>query len=400
MFLKRLELQGFKTFANRTEFVFEHGITAIVGPNGSGKSNIADAVRWVLGEQSARPLRIKRSDDVIFAGSSARARVGMAEVSITLDNSSRWLPVDFSEVTITRRAYRSGENEYLLNKSRVRLRDVVDMLLAGNIGQNNYTVIGQGAIDAALSLRPEERRELFEEAADIKRYQIKRNDALGKLQTTESNLVRIRDLTAEIAPRLQSLQEQAQRAQEQERLLQELRGYLAAWYVHRWNEAERPDCAARNRSEAEARAALDAGDAALKDIARAAGGGTPGAKRSCASSSASGMAGQARLHTQAEALERRLAVAQATYDSITRQRQEILDENIPLREQLAAQAQCSRRGPGRERGLARQQQERRAGLAGLEKEAADLEAQRRAAGRAAPDGGERCLCGDGRHRRR
>ncbi len=178
MFLKRLDVQGFKTFASRTEFVFDAGITAIVGPNGSGKSNIADAVRWVLGEQSARPLRIKRSDDVIFAGSGARARVGMAEVSITLDNSSKWLPIDFNDVTITRRAYRSGESEYLINKSRVRLRDVVDLLLAGNIGQNNYTVIGQGAIDAALSLRPEERRVLFEEAADIKRYQIKRNEAL------------------------------------------------------------------------------------------------------------------------------------------------------------------------------------------------------------------------------
>lgn len=374
MFLKHLELQGFKTFATRTEFIFETGITAIVGPNGSGKSNIADAVRWVLGEQSPRPLRIKRSDDIIFAGSSARARVGMAEVSITLDNSSKWLPVDFGEVTITRRAYRSGESEYLVNKSRVRLRDVVDMLLIGNIGQNNYTVVGQGAIDAALSLRPEERRQLFEEAADIKRYQIKRNDAIGKLDTTEANLVRASDLMTEIAPRLRTLQEQAQRAKEQDRLLQDLRSYLAAWYVHRWNEAS--DALRRSMSaETEAQAALGDGEAALSGL---------GDKINAARQREEELRQQlgawhrqsSELHTQAEALERRLAVARANLDAANRQQQEILDEILPLDEQRMAQEQIVAEAKATTEDLEQQHTAHLDILAELEKQAAAMEAQR------------------------
>src|SRR5438132_1259397 len=165
MRLKRLHLQGFKTFVPKTELQFGEGLTAIVGPNGSGKSNIADAVRWVLGEQSLSNLRAKKTEDLVFAGSSKRAPLGMAEVSITVDNSDHLLPLDFSEVTLTRRAFRSGENEYYINKSRVRLRDVLDV--ASTLGQA-YTVVGQGLVDAALSLRPEERRELFEEAPAIR----------------------------------------------------------------------------------------------------------------------------------------------------------------------------------------------------------------------------------------
>ena len=210
----------------------------------------------------------------------------------------------------------------------MRLRDVVDLLLAGNIGQNNYTVIGQGAIDAALSLRPEERRELFEEAADIKRYQIKRNDALDKLQTTDGNLVRIRDLMAEISPRLQTLQEQAQRAEEQDRLLQELRGYLAAWYVHRWNEAS-DGCAwpwqAKTRRSAfwvRLKAALQGVDEELAIVRQREAG--------LRSQLSEWHRQSSTLHSQAEALERRSAVARATLDSTNRQRQEILDEVIEL----------------------------------------------------------------------
>ncbi|HET6314692.1 MAG TPA: AAA family ATPase, partial [Chloroflexia bacterium] len=171
MRLKHLTLQGFKTFVPRTDLVYGEGITAIVGPNGSGKSNVADAVRWALGEQSLSVLRAKRTEDLIFAGSSNRQPVGMAEVSLTIDNADRLLPLDFAEVTLTRRAYRSGENEYYINKSRVRLRDVLDV--ASTLGQA-YTVVGQGLIDAALSLRPEERRELFEEAAAIRGYFVQR----------------------------------------------------------------------------------------------------------------------------------------------------------------------------------------------------------------------------------
>ena len=181
----------------------------------------------------------------------------MAEVSITFDNAEHWLPLDFAEVTITRRAYRSGENEYFINKGKVRLRDVVDLLLAGNIGQNNYTVIGQGTVDAALSLRPEERRSLFEEAADIKRYQVKRADALEKLAGTEANLVRIGDILAEIGPRVHLLEEQARRAAEHAALAAELRGHLAAWYRHLWSRAQEA-LATATASDTEARASLAA----------------------------------------------------------------------------------------------------------------------------------------------
>ena len=176
MFLKRLELRGFKTFASYTDLVFDAGVTAIVGPNGSGKSNIADAVRWVLGEQSYAALRGKRTEDMIFAGTSRRPQMGMAEAILTFDNSSRWLPIDFAEVTVCRRAYRSGENQYLVNGSRVRLRDVLDMLGKASLGRQGFVVIGQGLVDAALTLRPEERRVLFEVAAGIHIYQDKRTD--------------------------------------------------------------------------------------------------------------------------------------------------------------------------------------------------------------------------------
>ena len=143
MRLKHLELQGYKTFASRTSFLFDSGITAVVGPNGSGKSNIADAIRWVLGEQSYRTLRGKRTEDMIFSGSAQRARLGMASASLSLDNADGWLPIDFSEVTITRRAYRSGENEYLLNNSRVRLRDITELLAKSGLARRTYNVVGQ-----------------------------------------------------------------------------------------------------------------------------------------------------------------------------------------------------------------------------------------------------------------
>src|SRR5829696_9254380 len=168
--LTRLELHGFKSFANRTVFLFERGMTAIIGPNGSGKSNISDAVRWVLGEQSHSSLRSKKTEDVIFAGGSGRSPVGMAEVAVTFDNASGWLPIAFSEVTVTRRAFRSGENHYLINGRRVRLKDVTH--LTAGLGQS-HVVVGQGLVDAALSLRAEERRGLFEHAADLSGLRLK-----------------------------------------------------------------------------------------------------------------------------------------------------------------------------------------------------------------------------------
>ena len=234
MRLKRLDLYGFKSFAARSTFEFGDGITAIVGPNGSGKSNIADAIRWVLGEQNYRFLRAKTTEDMIFAGSRNRPRQGMAEVLITLDNAQGWLPLEFSEVTIGRRAYRSGENEYLLNGNRVRYHDIVEILGSGGLMRSSYLVIGQGMVDAALSLRPEARRTLFEEAAGIAPHLRKRNEALRRIEETEHNLERVGDILADLQPRLATLHRQAERAQEYALLSQDLKELERIWYGYQW----------------------------------------------------------------------------------------------------------------------------------------------------------------------
>ncbi|HYX48143.1 MAG TPA: AAA family ATPase, partial [Ktedonobacteraceae bacterium] len=231
MYLKRLEMLGFKSFAVRTVLEFSTGITAVVGPNGAGKSNVADAVRWVLGEQSMRQLRGKKSEDIIFAGGHGKAPLGLAEVSLTIDNSTGWVPSEYSEITVTRRSYRSGENEYLINKQKVRLKDVVLLLAQARIGHDSYTVVGQGLIDAALSLRAEERRGLFEDAAGIRPFQVQRTDAENRLRQTEQNLDRLRDIVGEIEPRLEPLAEQAQRAVESRQLNSELQEVLYTWYA-------------------------------------------------------------------------------------------------------------------------------------------------------------------------
>ena len=238
MYLKRLELQGFKSFAPRTTLEFSPGITAIVGPNGSGKSNVADAIRWVLGEQSMRQLRGKKSDDVIFAGGQARAPMQMAQVGLTLDNASGWLSSEFSEVSIARRSFRSGETEYLSNAQRVRLKDVLLLLAQARIGHDSYTVVGQGMIDQALSLRAEERRALFEDAAGIRGFQAQRTEAEQKLNLTQSNLARLRDIIGEIEPRLGPLAEQARRAREFSGAREELTRLLRSWYRRQWRELQ------------------------------------------------------------------------------------------------------------------------------------------------------------------
>src|SRR5215813_1826009 len=234
VYLKRLEMLGFKSFASRTVLEFSSGITAVVGPNGSGKSNVADAMRWVLGEQNMRQLRGKKSDDIIFIGRQGRAPLGMAEVSLTLDNSTGWVPSEYSEITVTRRSYRSGENEYLINKQKVRLKDVLLLLAQARIGHDSYTVVGQGLIDAALSLRAEERRGLFEDAAGIRPFQVQRTDAENRLRQTEQNLDRLRDIVHEIEPRLAPLEEQAKKAIEFGQLNAELQEALLAWYGLQW----------------------------------------------------------------------------------------------------------------------------------------------------------------------
>lgn len=236
-YLKRLVLQGYKTFAARTEFVFDAGITAVVGPNGSGKSNVADALRWVLGEQSFSALRGKRTEDMIFSGSEQRARLGMAQVTLTLDNSAGWLPIDFAEIEIARRAYRSGENEYYLNGNRVRLRDITELLGSSGLSERTYSVIGQGLVDQALSQRAEERRKLFEEAAGITVHQARREQAAHKLAEATTNLTRARDIIGELTPRLRYLKGQARRTQEYQQLKRDLEAHLHTWYGYRWRQA-------------------------------------------------------------------------------------------------------------------------------------------------------------------
>ena len=251
--IKRIVIQGFKTFARKTEFVFDPGVTAVVGPNGSGKSNVADAVRWCLGEQSFGLLRSKKTADVIFAGSDKRARMGMAQVSLTLDNRDNELAIDFSEVEISRRAYRDGENEYLLNGQRVRLQDITQLLAPSGLGKRTYAVIGQGLIDQVLSLKPEERRGLFEEAAGITGHQAKRTTTLRRLDATQENLGRVQDILAELSPRLSSLKRQAERARERAQVDADLKGLLHQWYGFRWHASLEEMTEARHQSEAAGR---------------------------------------------------------------------------------------------------------------------------------------------------
>ncbi len=237
MRLKKITLHGYKTFANPTEIIFDSNITAIVGPNGSGKSNIADAIRWVMGEQAYSVLRGKKTEDMIFAGSNQRSRMGMAEVSILLDNSDNWLPIDFDEVLITRRAYRSGENEYYINGSRVRLKDVHELLDRSGLGRRTHTVIGQGMVAQILAQRPEDRRVLFEEAAGITHYRTKRRLTMDRLAKTRDNLTRVRDIIAEIEPRLKKLEKQAEKAIQHDQISAELRELLRIWYGYSWHQA-------------------------------------------------------------------------------------------------------------------------------------------------------------------
>ncbi|HXK34035.1 MAG TPA: AAA family ATPase, partial [Dehalococcoidia bacterium] len=236
MYLKRLDIHGFKSFANRTQLVFGPGVSCVVGPNGTGKTNVADALRWVLGEHASRTIRARKTEDVIFAGSDRRPPMGIAEVSITLDNSEHWLPIDFDEVVVARRAYRSGENEYLINNSKVRLRDVVDLFMRAEVGQNSYAFLGQGMVEQVLSLRPEDRRALIEEAADVRVYRTKLEDARNKLKATRENTERVRMLVREIEPRINQLQRQAGRAVRYQELTKELATLLHAWYAHQWQE--------------------------------------------------------------------------------------------------------------------------------------------------------------------
>ena len=223
MYLKSIEVQGFKSFANRLVFEFHNGITGIVGPNGSGKSNIGDAVRWVLGEQSAKQLRGGKMEDVIFAGTELRKPVSYASVAITIDNSDHALPIDFAQVTITRKVFRSGESEYLMNGSACRLRDINELFYDTGIGKEGYSIIGQGQIDRILSGKPEERRELFDEAAGIVKFKRRKAAAQKKLDDESNNLVRVNDILAELEKQVGPLEHQAEKAKEYLKLKEELK---------------------------------------------------------------------------------------------------------------------------------------------------------------------------------
>jgi len=223
MFLKSIEIRGFKSFADKTELNFRKGITAVVGPNGSGKSNISDAVRWVLGEQSARNLRGDKMEDVIFAGTQFRKPVGLAQVSLTLDNSECELDIDYSDVTISRRLYRSGESEYLINNTSCRLKDVQQLFMDTGIGKEGYSIIGQGKIDAILSGKTEERRKLFEEAAGIVKFRTRKEEAEKRLSSTDQNLIRIKDILSTYEERLEPLMNESEKAKNFLRLSEELK---------------------------------------------------------------------------------------------------------------------------------------------------------------------------------
>jgi chromosome segregation protein len=238
MRLKTLTLNGYKTFASKTRFEFGEGITCIIGPNGSGKSNIADGIRWALGEQQFSLLRGKKTDDMIFSGSARRPRASMAEVVLTFDNSDGFFPIEFSEIEIGRRAYRDGANEYVLNGNRVRLRDVTDLLAHSGLAERTYTVIGQGLVDEALAQKPEERRALFEEAAGIAGYRDRREDALRKLEETNHNLERARDILSEITPRLKQLERQAERARQYRVLADELNQLTRVWLGYHYRRVQ------------------------------------------------------------------------------------------------------------------------------------------------------------------
>lgn len=230
MYLEKLDIQGFKSFANPVELVFNRQLTAIVGPNGSGKSNVADAVRWVLGEQSIKTLRGKKAEDVIFAGSDKKNKLGYAEVSLYLNNADRQADVDYEQIVITRKIERTGESEYLINNNKVRLLDVQLLLAKANFGQKTYSVIGQGMIDSILVASGAERKEFFDEATGVKQFQIKKNQAINKLDGAKNNLEQTGKILAELEPRLRSLTRQVKRLERREKVESELRELQTSYY--------------------------------------------------------------------------------------------------------------------------------------------------------------------------
>jgi chromosome segregation protein len=347
VYLRRLELSGFKTFADRTRLEFGPGLSAIVGPNGSGKSNIADAIIWCLGEQSLKSVRSAHSHDVIFAGSESRRRAGLAEVTITLDNSDGTLPLDFAEVQITRRVFRTGEGEYFINRVPCRLRDIHELLLDTGIGKHAYSVISQNEIDRILSVRSEDRREIFEQAAGIQRYRQRKNEATRKLEKVCANLLRVNDILHELESQLAPLAQQSEAAREYRRVTKELFDLKLSLLVHerqvlsenlsrardREAELEREMEAARTRGhqlsgqEAELRARLQEVEGRLDE--------------------ARGLV--ARITREVDRAEGRLGLTRQRMEELGRQALAVRDELPRLEGQLAAAeeelSQAEQQGP-------------------------------------------------------
>ena len=275
MYLRRLEVHGFKAFADRQRFEFGPGMTVIAGPNGSGKSNVADAIRWALGEQSPRQIRARKTEDIIFSGSDKRRPMGMAEVTIILDNSEGWMPVEFAEVAVTRRAHRSGDNEYLINNQQVRLADVQDLFRRAQVGQNSYAHMSQGLVDEVLALRPQDRRELIEEAADVRRHRHQLTLSERRLVETRDNLGHVRMLIREVEPRLRALARQSRRAGRYQELAADLSDALQVLLEAEVREAHEVQASARaahdqhGQAFAVARADLQQREARLAEIAQA-----------------------------------------------------------------------------------------------------------------------------------
>jgi chromosome segregation protein len=321
--LLALRLQGFKSFAERTNVEFGRGISAVVGPNGSGKSNLADALRWALGEQG-RALRSRKAEDVIWAGSEKRSAQGMADVTLVLDNGDGLLPVEYQVLELGRRLYRSGENDYLLNKNRIRLRDLVDLLDAANLADNAFLFIGQGMVDQALALRPEERRPLFEEVAGVRRHERRRRRAEEQLAESESNLARVEDILAELRPQARRLAAQAEQQANRATTAEELLDALMLTLHGRWYDAAgRLAAATADRDAAKARS-----DAAMSELTAAEGAATALsielAQRSAIERDRRAAHDAAR--SAVTALELRTARSESELAALSRDRRRVADE--------------------------------------------------------------------------
>jgi len=364
--LKRLYLHGFKSFATPVELCFDRGITAVVGPNGSGKSNIADAIRWALGEQSYGSLRGRQASDVIFAGGPGRAPLGMAEVSLTLEQEGESLGLPFTEITVTRRVFRDGESHYLINGKRVRLRDVLQ--LTASLGPD-YTVIGQGLVDAVLSQRPADRRGLFEHAAGIAGLRLRQDEASAHLAQAEANAVRLEDLLRELEPRLHALERAARQAEAAIRVREELRAALLQLYARRWQ-------AIQERIEA----AADAESAAAVTVVRACAA-LEQARQALASVESATVSLRQRVDELERALEHRQSALQATLhrSELAAAKEQASHERLADLERRAAELDDEAAALAHEReAFERERQALSERLRDLDRELAEVEAETRA----------------------